>query len=175
MLPNITHELVLASEGARSHSLQWAGTLAVCLTDGVRQIWRNRIGAPPNALGNLPFPASVVNTYARKRIGFWLSGGGTEAGKEQPAAVTVHPSTGGNVCLRLCPIRVPFSRVFGALIERRQSGTRRPGVAAGNRWGCFRTGKGTVGRNRYAIVEDRRPRRSQLRCFGGLSSALANP
>ena len=53
------------------------------------------------------------------------------------------PPLGGNSCLRLCLIRIPFSRVFGTLIERRQFGSCRPGVAAGNRRERFCTGNGT--------------------------------
>ena len=36
------------------------------------------------------------------------------------------PSDGGHICRRECLIRASFSRVFGTLIERRQSGTVLP-------------------------------------------------
>ncbi len=53
------------------------------------------------------------------------------------------PAVGGKACLRVCPIRAPFSRVLGTLILRRQFGTRWPEVTVRNGWGTFCTGKGT--------------------------------
>ena len=46
-------------------------------------------------------------------------------------------------CRRVCPIRVPYSKVPGTLITRRQFGTRRPGVTTGNGLRTFCTGNGT--------------------------------
>jgi len=49
----------------------------------------------------------------------------------------------GEIRVGECLIRAPFPRALGALILSREFGTPRPGVAAGNRWGRFRTGNGT--------------------------------
>ena len=46
----------------------------------------------------------------------------------------------GKFCIRVCLIRVPFSRVLGTLILRRQFGARRLGVTIKNFRGTFCTG-----------------------------------
>jgi hypothetical protein len=56
---------------------------------------------------------------------------------------------GGQTRCRVCPIRVPFSQVFGTLITRRQLGTRRPGIAAGSGRGRLCACKGTFLRTSY--------------------------
>ena len=95
-------------------------------------------------------------TYAGNCILPSTAGRRAEAGKEQLRSGDTTPTGWGYTCLGLCLIRVPFSWVSGTLIERRQSGTRRPGLTAGNGRGRFCTGNGTfsdmAGANRQFAV-----------------------
>jgi hypothetical protein len=85
-----------------------------------------RACAPPNALWESPFPASVVN---RRRIATcdqrprW---GRPTRARTRPTQRQATLRMGENNCLRGCLIRAPFSRVLGTLIKRRQFGTALP-------------------------------------------------
>lgn len=127
----------------------------MCARPGLRE---PRVGNDPGP----PSPYALRGGQVRGRLSSFRprigcrSNGRRELARSGSAVVAyTHPDE-GYVCLRLRPIRVPFSRVFGTLIERRQFGTRCSGLASGSSRGRFRTGKGRIlGTNSLASAEGR--------------------
>ena len=84
---------------------------------------------------------------------------GQRAQKLPPERIRVSLLLGGHFAIRVCPIRVPFSRVLGTLILERQNRTRRLGLTSS----AGRLAR--YGGNRRNIGNQMLPQR--VRGFGG--------